>query len=175
MAEGITKVEYDDPRRCQASTTTGQCPNKAMDECDFCKIHGHQQKRSIEKKKANLYRLHQWRSRINDFEGNEKAKSLTEEIGILRILLEEHINRCTSSADLLIASQQISELVIKIEKLVTSCNKLDITLGRHMDATQLMGFATKVITIISENIDDEATLQKISDSILSALGPADTL
>lgn len=114
MAEGIEKAEGEaDPNRCQAIGSKGQCHNKGvrLDEDSFgafCRVHGgNATQQSFEVKKARNYRLTKYQAQLERQTDSSAIKSLREEIGILRMLLEEKLNRCPDMAGLLLESQQI--------------------------------------------------------------------
>src|SRR4051812_24949381 len=96
------RVEPDDPSRCQSIGGHGQCPYKAMESSIFCPMHsGSSQQRALETANQKMYRLAKWRDRMAQFADDDKIKSLREEIGILRIVMEETVNMCQNSNDLL--------------------------------------------------------------------------
>lgn len=159
------RVEEDDPHRCQAITTQGQCRLKAVEGGSYCLVHGGQhQIKSQEKAALKNYRLKQWQARVGEFSDSKEAKNIRDEIGILRLLLEERMNQCKDSHDLMLQSQAISRLVQDIEKTVTSCHRLETQLGQTMDKQALIQFASKVVTIVSE------VLSILPDAQASELG-----
>lgn len=158
-----------DPRRCQAVIQNkGQCLNRASEGSNYCINHNGNFNRQAEESLTN-YRLSKYQARLADKANSPALKSLRDEVAILRILLEEQINRCTDDTDLLLYSQPIAELVTKIEKCVVSTNKLEAALGETLDKATLMRFAGKVIDIISAEIQEEETINRISNNILDAM------
>lgn len=120
--------------------------------------------------KANLYRLQVWQQRLSEFSESSDAVSLKQEIGILRVTLEAILNKCTKSSDLLLYSNKISDLAVKIEKLISSSHRIERTLGTLMDKTTALSFAESVVEIITEFIEDPAAIDAISNRIIDALG-----
>jgi hypothetical protein len=125
----LIRCEVDDPRRCQSSGSQGQCPYTAMPESKFCQRHDGRGAVAREADKTNMYRLQVWQARLSEFSEHDKIKSLRDEIGILRILLEETMNKCRDTTALLLYSNKISDLCLRIEKLVSSCNRLEMKMG----------------------------------------------
>lgn len=164
----ITRItDPDDPMRCQAITSNGQCINKAVVEGGNCLVHGgNKQLEKIERDNIRNYRVKKFQQALVHHTDSPKLKTLNEEVAILRMLLEEQLNQCDDVFDLTIKSHIISDLVIKIEKLVKSCHSLEASLGGLMDKQAILTFATKVIDVISGEIDDEEILTKISDGII---------
>ena len=167
----IHKVPYPEhPDRCTAPAAQGQCPNFAVPGGTNCLVHGGN--KQIEKQKATSlknYRAGRWQAKINRFSESSQIKDLREEVGILRMLMEERLTFCTTPHDLLLQSGIISELVMKIEKLVASCHKLEANLGQHMDKTALMGFAQQFIQIITVNISDREVIDTIANGIVNLI------
>jgi hypothetical protein len=168
---GIQKItENDDPCRCQATNKFGQCTNKAVPGGTVCLVHGgNKQMESQVKASKNIYYLGKWQNRVEEHASHDLVKSLREEIGILRVLLETRFRTCHDEMDLILQSQPIAELVSKIEKVVTSCNKLESHLGHHLDKQQILVFATQIINIVSNYVEDPNIIETIGEEILTSI------
>lgn len=165
------KVDKDDPRRCQGvKPLEGQCSNKAMDGSDFCPAHGgNKGHEAAKRKELRNYRLAQFKSRLIELGDNENIIGLRDEVAILRILIEEKINMCKSSHELILMSGPLSDLIMKVEKLVTSCNRLESKLGGLLDKAKVLQFAQTIVQIISKYVKDEEELDAISEEILNTI------
>lgn len=166
----LTKAtSFDDPNRCQGNNKVGQCSFLAVPGSNMCPKHDlHNIARQRNADKRN-YRLTKWQARMEEFADSDKVKSLREEIGILRILLEENMNRCQSAMDIVLYSGKISDLVVKIEKLVASCHRLEQSTGLLLDKSAVINLSNTIITIIANNVKDDAILSVVSDQILDAV------
>ena len=162
----------DDPNRCQAVRGEGnQCRNIAAEHSTFCMAHGgNRAGMAVKAEEKRNYRLTKWRSRIQGHADSGVIESLREEIGILRIILEERLNICKSEMDFILYSGPITDTIMKIEHLVTSCHKLEDKLKIVVDRAQLLQFASMVINIVGNHVSDEPTLEIIGDEILEAVG-----
>lgn len=165
-----------DPNRCQANGVQGnQCLNKAIKLPDgsygtVCAAHGGaKQYMKTKREELKNYNLTIFRSRIGKMANSEGIKSLRDEIGILRVMLESLINRCEDETELLLQSHRISDMIDKISRLVTGCHKIEGSMGQLLDKQAILQFAAEVINIISSNITDKVTLEKIADEIMDAL------
>jgi len=180
MAEIKRCTDPADPNRCQGVIRSrGQCNNLAAEGSKFCLAHGgNRAQNEADKQSLRNYRLTRWTARIQQQADSPAIKSLRDEIGILRILMEERLNKCETEMDLILHSQAIADLVMKIEHVVVSCHKLEDKLKYVVDRSALLQFATMVIdivaTVINELIEDQALadqiLQRISDAILQSIG-----
>jgi len=148
----------------------GQCNNLAVENGTVCLCHGGnvQLKVQADKSKRN-YRLTQFQARLERHTDSTHIKSLREEIGILRMLLEERLNKCQSTTDLMLQSASISDLVLKLDKVVTSCHKLEGSMGQLLDKQIILQFGSEVVGIIGDEISDETTLDRVSSKIMEAI------
>lgn len=165
------KVDKDDPRRCQGvKPFHGQCTNKAMDGSSFCPAHGgNKGAEKAKREELRNYRLAKFKSRLIELGDSDNIIGLRDEIAILRMLIEEKINVCEDTHELMLMSGPLGDLVMKVEKLVTSCNRLESKLGSLLDRTKILQFAQSIIQIIAKYIDDESTLDSVAEEILTAL------
>lgn len=163
MAEQVTYPE--DPRRCQAVTANGQCPSISTNGTPYCLAHG-----GIKNKSKGLrnYALTKWRAKVERQVDSPHIKSLRDEVGILRTLLEERLETVKDSHDLILQTGPISDLIIRIEKLVVSCNKLEGALGETLDKAAVLNFAGIVISILQEELTDSSQLNIIADRIMGS-------
>jgi hypothetical protein len=163
--------ELDDPRRCQAVVQAhGQCMNVAVEGCTTCLAHGGAaQNKLIEKSKVRMYNLGRWRAQANEFQDHDKIKSLREEIGILRVMIDERMKMCKSETDLALYSGPLTVMIMNVEKLVTSCNKLEMHLSGILDKTQALQLGQEMVEIIGRHLDSvpdkDLLISKISSAI----------
>jgi hypothetical protein len=174
-SESFPRVEDEaDPDRCQGIIKSkGQCLNKSLPHSDYCPAHGgNKGEEAHEKKQANNYRLQKWKwkVRLGELSESDVIKSLREEIGILRVLMEERLVRIEDPSDLILQSGPISDLVMKIDKVVNSCHKLEGSMGQLLDKSKVIQLANEFIEIISSELpDNPETVEKIADRVLLSI------
>lgn len=170
----IEKVPYPEhPDRCQGiKHNQGQCINRAAAYSSFCLCHGGNRGAEAHEKKAlSNYRLTKWQARLEDKTSQSEIKSLRDEIGILRVLMEETLNKCLTDMDLILQSSKIADLAMKIEKLVASCHKLEGSMGKLMDKSAILQFAAEIVEIIGRELEgDETKISAIGEQIFAAVG-----
>lgn len=169
MAEEIKRMEFAaDPERCKAVTSSGQgqCQNKIMPGSNYCQYHANQNR-------SKNYNLKFFQVEIAEKAASQDIKGLRDEIGILRLLLESQINRCKDTSDLLMATGPISDLTLKIKDIVQVCHKLEGSMGKLVDRSQIIQFGAQVVQIISKYISDEQILEGISSDIIAAMNKED--
>lgn len=175
MSDDIIKVAEDDPTRCQhIIASKGQCRNKSVVDGDRCIAHGGpMQTKSAEVKRLNNYRIAnaQVQQQLSEFANSSGIKSLRDEVAILRMLMQDQLDKCKDSTELMLRSQSISDLVLKITTVVTSCHKLEANMGQHLDKTAILQFATEVINIVGTALEgQEDKIDEIASGILSVVG-----
>lgn len=165
----MVRVEADDPRRCHGKTAQGQCQIRALDGSVYCAVHNGPIERVQAKEAARNYRLQQFRERVSEFADNDQVKSLREEIGILRLMMETIINRCEDANQLIIYSNKIADMTTRIEKLVVSCHRLEERTGMLLDKSAIIQLAGVIVEIIGRHDIPEDILQAISEEILQEI------
>jgi hypothetical protein len=167
------RCEPDDPLRCQAIVKTGQCPYKAVENGRNCPMHGGAKQQQLAQQEGiRNYRLAKWQSRVGEFADNDQVKSLREEIGILRVILEETLNMCKEPEELLIYSSKIADTVMKVEKLVASCHRLEASTGMLLDKTAALHLASVIVEIVSRYVTEPDAVDAISNEIVLAIAQA---
>lgn len=170
----IPKCPYPEhPDRCQGiKHGQGQCTNLSADHSSFCLCHGgNKAGEAVVKKALSNYRLTKWQARLDDKTSQTEIKSLRDEIGILRVVMEETLNRCETESDLMINASKISDMAMKIEKLVASCHKLEGSMGKLMDKAAILQFAAEIVEIIGRELEgDEEKISSIGEQIFAAVG-----
>jgi hypothetical protein len=164
------RCEESDPNRCQnMSGKGGQCPYKAIENQKYCPRHIASHTRGDERKRIAQYRLEKYQHRMEDFAFNAEIKNLREEIGITRVVLEEVVNQCKDGSQILMMSNKISDLVMKINALVASCHKMEKSTGNLLDKTTLINLASQMLDIIKRHIDDVDVMDVIAEDILTLI------
>ena len=148
---------------------TGQCPFCKTEGSDYCQRHGGALVEA-KKRKENLrnYRLTKWKTRVGEMADSEGLKSLREEVGILRVILEEMLNQCEDATDLLMFSTRAADLVMKIEKLVTSCDKLEGKMGNLLSKESVLQLSMEFVEIINKHVPDANIIDVISMEMAQA-------
>lgn len=166
------RIEYDgDPRRCQSRhPRLGQCIYVKIEGSDHCPLHARRGHLEIKKQEEYNYNLTKYKARVQQFADNPRVKSLREEIGVLRLVLETTVNRCTNDNQLLIYAGKIADLVSRIEKVVNTCNTIETKTGQLLDKSVIMTLVDSILQILSTHIEDPDVLEGVASAILELLG-----
>lgn len=159
-------VKSDDPSKC----VNPNCNYKAIEGCQHCAAcGGNAELAAKQKRELKNYRLGKMRARLEHFTYSDGLKSLREEIGILRVLMEEKLNSLNSPIELIAHTHTISDLALKIEKLVSSCDKLDKSMANYLDKGQLVQLGMEIVSIINKHIEDVDVIDKISEEFATLI------
>lgn len=174
----IPKAPYPEhPDRCQGiKHGQGQCTNLSTEYSLFCLCHGgNKADEAVTKKRIGNYRLTKWQARLEEKAEQSEIKSLRDEIGILRVIMEEVLNKCQSDMELILQSGKIADLAMKIEKLVASCHKLEGSMGKLMDKAAILQFAAEIVEVIGRELEgDELKISAIGEQIFAAVSRVGT-
>lgn len=163
---GIEKTS-DLALRCHGA---GPCENKKLDGVNYCaKCGGGKALADKEKRSLSAYRLAKFQDRVSRFSDHSGIKGLRDEIGILRMVMEERLNQINTPLELLTHTHTISDLAVKIEKLVTSCHKLEKSMDTFLDANQVMQLGLEIVQIITTHVDDPKAIENISNDLAKTL------
>jgi len=161
-----------DPRRCKHSFPQEQCWHEAEPGCQYCIIHGGRSKANAEE--TRLYNLAEVdnRRRLAELSGHERIKSLREEIGLLRILIEKTMNAAKTDAELLSSCGSLNSMFLTAQKLVKSCHELEQSTGELLSKAAVYRFAQAVCEIVGEELDGLEGCDEIVDRIADRIFPA---
>lgn len=159
----------DDPDRCIAIGSKGQCSFKALPGISYCIMHGRGAEAAQKKRQVNQYHLTTHQARLDQFKESPDIKGLRDEIGIARILLETLVNRCHDSDQMLLYSNKIKDMLMTLEKLIVSCNKLEITNNQLLDRETVAKIVQIMITVISKHVTDPDILEVLSTELISGI------
>jgi len=158
----------NDPNRCQSSARQGQCPFLAVPGTIHCPIHGSKESKASENA---LYQFNKTEvlARISAFRSHGDSRTLAIELGLLRLLLEQIINKC-DSYDLVMNSVQISTLITQIKELQTANIKLEQRVGDLLAMDQVIEIAQSLYAVVTKYITDVDILGKVAEEFEDILG-----
>lgn len=160
-------AEEGDPICGYIHPIRGQCRYMALVKGGNCVLHGGGEQRKAEERKAIYGRLNEeYRARIQEKTAHKDHYALNEEVGILRMLLEEILAKTQGDQNLFLRSAgQISELVTKIEKVVISAQKAEKYIGGLLSRDQALQMFQEAINVIADYVEDQDVLDKIATKL----------
>ncbi len=151
---------------------SGQCSRQTCEGTNKCPIHTHGDSEKVEKR---VYRLQNMERRLRHetLSNHDALRSIREEVAVARMLLEERLNSIKTDADLISACGPINTLLLTIEKLTSSCLKLDKSVGNLLAKPIILKMASDIVAIILEELADlpghELIVDKISERIIETM------
>lgn len=138
------------------------CVNLREPGATCCLVHGGQsQVLNNENKALRNYRLTQYGVRCGELRHSVGLKDLRDEIAIMRMVLESKLNMFENPNEMILQSGAISDLVLKIEKVVTSCNKLEKDMDVTLERSVVLNLADSIVAIIGRNVEDKVVIEAI--------------
>ena len=164
-------TDENDPNRCISSTARGHCQFLAVPGTKHCSIHGGIKCQAVNA--ANdLYRFKHdlYARRIAEMKDHPDARKLGTELGMLRMLLEEVINKVEEPQDLIIQyGPQIREFVGDIRATLIANVKLEEKIGTLLTINDVARLAQALMSVIVEHVTDPDTIAHIADEFNTIL------
>lgn len=166
-------VEPGDPSQCEGSFSGGQCRHRAEPGDRFCKGCGGKNQLALKSRRQYLLKDTRSATRLAELAEHEEIKSLREEIGLARVLLERRFNMIQSDADLLAACGPVNVMLLTIERLVKTSHQIETNLGVLLTRNTVLRLAQAMCEIVIEEIQSvpgfEAIVDRLSTRLLSTV------
>lgn len=150
-----------------------QCSANAVIGSNYCAAHnGSAAIRKRKEKDEELYNLGKYQLEVKKFRDHPDAKSIENEIAILRMTLQNILEHCSGPSDLMIYSAKIERIVKTINDTVVSSQKLQDKLNLLLGVEEVMALANLMIGIVGKALSslDIKTQEKILGLIVRDLG-----
>ena len=152
-----------DEERCENTFGFGQCGYTAAPGKRYCPMC-----LAKKEKPANavaMYNLGKVKDRHNHFLNHDQAKTLSQEIGLLRILIEDVLaqaNAIEGPNGMAVYAAPMSDLIGKLSNLLCNDTKLNAMLGRTMNREEVKAMQEKMVGVIRKHVTDPLILQAIA-------------
>lgn len=159
-------TEPNDPRRCQWSTSQGQCWNVVAEGSDYCREH--YGKSNAEQVALDSYLLAKAedRCRLASISNElEPVKELRDSIALLHMLIERRFNTIHNDMDLIQACPALNVMLQNMDRLVNSCHKLEKNLGQLLAKQALLALSKRIVEILIEELEEVPNYEEIIDRI----------
>jgi len=112
------------------------------------------------------------RRRLAELSGHEQIKSLREEIGLVRMLIEKQVNAAKSDIELLGSCGTINGLLVTLEKLVKRCHELEQSFGELLSRQAALRLGQSLCEIVIEELQGIEGHEEVIDRIVERFFPA---
>ncbi len=164
----------DNENKCAKENCSRPAYKSKYGESPYCARHGGN---SIDingraKEKRNYYRT-KWASRIGEKANSPNVKSLKEELGILRVVMEEKLSQCADTYELNLESPAIASLALQIERIVSSIHNIDLKMAITQE--NVTAIIDVIAVVLTDNIKDKDVLEKINADISKGISSLETI
>lgn len=162
--------DLSDPRRCKGAAPDGQCRNFAEYGCDYCKHHGGKDHFPAEQRRGFLLAKAEDKTRLVSVSDTlEPVKELRDTIALTHMLIERRWNLIRDDNDLLIHCGPLNQLIQTMEKLISSCHRIETNLGELLARHAVLALAKEMIAIVIDELEGIEDYEEIIDRITSRL------
>lgn len=145
-----------DPRRCKASTPTGQCMNEAERGAEYCVAHNAGRQSALVQDKRH-YQLNEarWQAKFVEFsEDGSAAKSLRDEIALSRMMLQRRWELVKDDNQFLIHSPAIERTLLLLKDLIKTAANIEQKLGISLSREKLLAMGRGILDVLMSELDD---------------------
>lgn len=158
-----------DPNRCKGSGREGQCMNHAEPGDEYCRKCGGTDLAEVENVRQYHLTDARLRQRLDKKAGHDQIKSLTEEIGLTRLLIEELMNSCKTDTQRLANVSTYNTLTMNLERLIKTSHTMEQSLNLLLAKPALVAFAQEMIRIIADELRGTDQYEEKIDRITSRM------
>jgi len=164
-------TDLSDPKRCQGQAPDGQCRNRAEPEDKYCRLHGSGQHLAEAKdKRSFLLAKAEDKARLASVSDElEPVKELRDSIALQHMLIEKRYNLIQSDADLLASCGPLNQMLQTMERLVTSCHRIETNLGELLARHAVIALAKDMVQIVVDELEGLPGYEGIVDRITERL------
>ncbi len=163
-------TDLADPQRCQGVIPHGQCMNKAEPGSKNCRAHGGTDLTEQTQMRGYLLAKAQEQTRLTNLsEGLEPVKELRDSIALLHMMVEKRWNLIRTDGDLLQACGPLNQMLQNMERLVSSCHKIEQNLGQLLAKQAILSLAKRMVEVMIEELEGVEDYEAIIDRITTKL------
>lgn len=159
-----------DPRRCKAASVDGQCMNRAEHGAEYCRVHGGRSTQKEEDFRSYMLARVEDRIRLAQLSDHlEPVKALRDSVALQHMLIERRYNLIQNDADLMSACGAINQMLLTMERLLTSAHRLEQSLGALLSRDEIMRLAKFMIEVVIDELQGVEGYEEIVDRIADRL------
>ena len=174
-------TDLSDPNRCQGQAPDGQCRTKSEPSDKYCRLHGSGQHLAEKaEKRSFLLAKASDRARLAAVSDElEPVKELRDSIALQHMLIEKRYNLIRDNdngADLLAACGPLNQMLQTMERLVSSCHRIETNLGELLARHAIIALAKDMVAIVVDELegieDYEAIIDRITERLIETIRTA---
>lgn len=150
---------------CKAPMSSGPCRHYALPGKDYCSMHQNVYTRTENAKSIYQFRLAQYQARVDELADHPQLRSLTNELAVSRMVLEEIVNKCDNEAKFLAYQPRIHQMLQLVGDLTVKCQRLEQQFGGLLSINEVFQILDAFADIIGKYVTDAAIVRRISEEI----------
>jgi hypothetical protein len=156
-----------DPDCCKGTTGSRGCEYRAVPGTQFCPLHtSSAAAKSQEKKELRNYRLNSLLGdRVRELSDSGAVKNSTEEIALLRAILENIANNMSGPNDVLMYSDKIEKLTKEIRGQIETLQKIQERNKELMSRDHVMKLMDQIVGVVAGLITDPDMRRQLADHV----------
>lgn len=161
-----------DPQRCQNVNGKCQCSFKAVEGSKYCDTHSKRHKPHEARLRHYLLSDPKLQASLDRHAAVEEVRSLREEIHLARMMVETRLNLIEDDdrGDMLAAFSNVNTYLQTIEKLVSSCHRMEVSLGNLLSKASIFSLGQEIVSILVDELQHidgyEELIDRISEKIV---------
>ena len=156
-----------DQNRCQGTTKRGQCRHLAVEGSKFCDCHQRHVDNNKERVRHYLLSNPTLSDKFERHSATEQVRSLRDEIHLARVMVEQRLDMIDDGdrGDMLAAFSSVNTYLQTIEKLVSSCHRLETSLGSLLTKASIFSLGQEIVNILADELKEVEGYEQIVDNI----------
>jgi len=149
------------------------CHHEALNGSDYCARHGGN-KAVIAQQKADIYNFQKtdFLHRAGELAYHPSRFSLTVELGILRSILDNYLEKMTDAKQVEKYTGVVNKQIELIDKIITKAMSLETKLQALLSKEEVAEILQQVVNCIEEYVSDPDTLTAIAIRFNEIMGNA---
>ncbi len=166
MSNELEPVDPFDPERCQATTPTGQCGQRAVKGAIYCRRHAGEY--LVKQQSKSLYKLErtQFSERYLELLKDPRLGGLENELAILRVEFESAVQNVADPN----RERKILALAPLIEKLASTHHKISKETGQLIPKAELLRVAGAMLERFIAEIEELPDFHDRVDRLCADIG-----
>lgn len=165
-------TDLADPRRCRASSPSGQCLNVAEDGSEYCVCH-----QGVDRGPARRLRKYQLATAedqglLDRYSDDVELKSLREEIALTRVIIQSILRAAKTEVEKTNAYSKVNTHLLTLERLVKTGHHLDQSLGLLVGKSELLSLGKQLYRIVVDRLVGLPDYERVVDAIISDMDEA---
>lgn len=153
--------------KCLKSGPSGSCTRDAVEGSLFCERHSNE----VALQRAYVLEDAQLAQKFERQHGITMLQSLTEELALLRAMVNDRLDMAKTDAERMQAYNQVASWLSIIDKLQNSVNKMEERTSAVLSKETLMHIFREILDVLSQEIRKLPNSEEVIDAVAVRIVP----